>query len=177
MTGRAPDPAGPAAVSRPLEIWIVAADRAQSELEQRLGGRPVQRSATGKPWVAGGPHFNLSHSGQLALIAVCADAPVGVDLEAHRVLRNPDGLARRMCSPRELAWARRQDDLHTALLRLWVRKEALAKAEGGGIATALSGLDVLDLVVGFDGADWFVHDLADPAPGYLAAVSWRDDRP
>jgi phosphopantetheinyl transferase len=80
-----------------------------------------------------------------------------------------------MCSARELAWVTDREDLSRAVLRLWVRKEAVAKAEGGGIATALSGIDVLSPLVSARGAQWLVHDLPDPAPGYLAAVSWRAD--
>jgi 4'-phosphopantetheinyl transferase len=160
-----------------LEVWILPAAGAQASLEAMLGGRPIARSPTGKPGVTGGPHFNLSHSGDLALIARCADAPVGVDLEHARALRNPTGLARRMCSPRELTWAGRSPDLNAALLRLWVRKEAVAKAEGGGLETALSGIDVLDPIATARGSRWFVHDLPDPAPGYLAAVSWQADCP
>ncbi len=158
-----------------LEVWILPADGAPAALAGMLGGRAIERAENGKPWVVGGPHFNLSHSGDLALIAVCGDAPVGVDLERVHELRNPDGLGRRMCSARELDWAGAAVDLSAALLRLWVRKEALAKAEGGGIATALSGIDVLDPLVSARGASWFVHDLPEPAPGYLAAVSWRAD--
>ncbi len=158
-----------------LEVWILPVSDAHAGLASALGGREIKRAAEGKPWVAGGPHFNLSHSGDLALIALCPDAPVGVDLERIHALRNPDGLARRMCSQRELAWAQGHGDLDHALLRLWVRKEAVAKAEGGGIATALSGLDILDPLVRAGGASWFVHDLPEPAPGYLAAVSWRAD--
>lgn len=158
-----------------LEVWILPAAEAHGALTAALGGRTVERSEDGKPWVAGGPHFNLSHSGELALIALCADAAVGVDVERVHDLRNPGGLARRMCSARELAWVQASGDLNRAVLALWVRKEAVAKAEGGGIATALSGIDVLDPVVAARGASWFVHDLPQPAPGYLAAVAWGAD--
>lgn len=151
-----------------LDVWILPAGQARTALARLLNHRELQRDANGKPFVAGGPHFNLSHSGELALIAICPDAPVGVDLEAPRRLRNPDGLARRMCTPRELAHVQSGGDL----LRLWVRKEAVAKAHGGGLTVALSGLDVLDPVVQADGHQWLVHDLPDPAPGYVAAVSW-----
>ena len=163
-----------------LEVWILPVAEAHAGLARALGGAEVQRTAAGKPWVPGGPHFNLAHSGELALIALCPDAPVGVDLEKPRRLRNPAGLARRMCSPRELA---RLDarvgaggDLHAEVLWLWVRKEAVAKAEGGGIATALSGIDVLDPVVSARGDRFLVHDLPAPGPGYVAAVAWRADR-
>jgi 4'-phosphopantetheinyl transferase len=159
-----------------LEVWVLPAGDAHAALARRLGGREIRRSGDGKPWVAGGPHFNLSHSGGLALIAVCEDGVVGVDLEAERRLRNPDGLARRMCSPRELERVNASSDLNAALLGLWVRKEAVAKAEGGGLATALSGIDVLDPLVSAGGARWFVHDLPAPGPGYVAAVAWRADR-
>jgi hypothetical protein len=36
-------------------------------------------------------------------------------------------------------------------------------------------VDVLDPVVSARGLIWLVHDLPEPAPGYLAAVSWRAD--
>ncbi len=157
-----------------LEVWVLPAARARAGLERLLSGATIQHSETGKPWVAGGPHFNLSHSRDLALIAVCPDAPVGVDLEAPRALRNPTGLARRMCSPREREFLAASADPTAALLRLWVRKEAVAKAEGGGIATAVSGIDVLGPQVSVGGARFLVHDLAPPADGYLAAVAWAD---
>ncbi len=159
-----------------LEVWVLPAAQAHAGLARALGGAEPQRTATGKPWLPGGPHFNLSHSGELALIALCADAPVGVDLEHARGLRHPEGLARRMCSPRELAHVHGAADLTAALLALWVRKEAVAKAEGGGLVTALSGIDVLDPVVSVGGDPYLVHDLPAPARGYLAAVAWRADR-
>jgi phosphopantetheinyl transferase len=159
----------------PIGVWIMPSGDAHPALASLLGGAEIQRSADGKPFLPGGPHFNLSHSGDLALVAVCADAPVGVDLEAARVLRNREGLARRMCSERELEFLAGAEDANAALLRLWVRKEAVAKAEGGGISTALSGIDVLSPLVHARGADWFVCDLPAPADGYVAAVAWAAD--
>jgi phosphopantetheinyl transferase len=159
-----------------LEVWILPVAEAHAGLRRVLGCAEVHRSPGAKPWAEGGPHFNLSHSGELALIAVCADAPVGVDLEADRRLRNPPGLARRICTDRELAAVTASPDLNAALLRLWVRKEAVAKAEGGGLSTALSGIDVLDPLVDARGTSWCVHDLAPPGPGYVAAVAWHVGR-
>jgi 4'-phosphopantetheinyl transferase len=159
-----------------IEITAVPRARADAALLELLDGRKISRSAAGKPQVidADGSeavHFNLSHSGGWALIAV-ADGPVGIDLERPRRFRNPTGLARRLCTPRELEQVRGGED-QEGLLRLWVRKEAVAKVDGAGLLMALGGLDVLDPVVG---GQWLVHDLRPPAPGYVAAVAWRADR-
>lgn len=155
-----------------IDVWILAAADAHVALERLLGGATVTREPDGKPRVSGGPHFNLSHSGDLALVALCADTPIGVDIEAPRRLRNPAGLARRLCSDRELAHLAAAADQDSALLRLWVRKEAVAKAEGSGIALALGGLDVLTPLVRTPGVSFLVHDLAIPVAGYHAAVAW-----
>ena len=66
---------------------------------------PLERGERGKPWMPQLPnrHFNLSHSGTLALCALSAQ-PVGVDIQVVRVWR--DSLLERSCTPRERAWLR-----------------------------------------------------------------------
>ena len=63
----------------------------------------IARHPGGKPYFPDHPslHFNLSHSGGLALCALDA-APVGVDIQVVKTLR--PALPRRVCSPEELAW-------------------------------------------------------------------------
>jgi 4'-phosphopantetheinyl transferase len=46
-----------------------------------LGAPDILYEEGGKPYAAGGPHFNLSHSGNYALLAVDDDGPVGADVE------------------------------------------------------------------------------------------------
>jgi 4'-phosphopantetheinyl transferase len=62
----------------------------------------------GKPSLAGLPendrlHFNLAHSEDLAVFAVCRVCPVGVDVERLRTLKDAEGVAERFFSPRETA--------------------------------------------------------------------------
>jgi 4'-phosphopantetheinyl transferase len=82
------------------------------------------------------PHVNLTHSGELALVVTSRDAAVGIDVEKHAGRRAIDALARRALSPaeHEAFLAAPVDDRLRAFHRLWVRKEALLKMSGRGIA-------------------------------------------
>jgi 4'-phosphopantetheinyl transferase len=120
-------------------------------LSQRQGCPPAQLQIAsdghGKPFVLGAPRlfFNVSHGDDLALIAICDGFPVGVDVETGgQQLRDPR-FAAMVCSSSELSWWRRNEARDaSALLRLWVRKEAVLKALGVGLADAVSGLDLGD---------------------------------
>ncbi len=92
--------------------------------------------------------FNLSHSGDLALVAVTSGREVGIDVEvaargpldelavAARVLG--DEQARRLAALNSRARAR-------AFLRAWVAHEAVVKCLGLGLATPLEGSPPADL--------------------------------
>jgi 4'-phosphopantetheinyl transferase len=105
----------------------------------------------GKPSLRGeGPPFNLSHSHELALIAVLAGAPgagersVGVDVELIRRDRDVAALARRFLSAREREQLERlrEEELTEAFHWCWTAKEAYLKARGVGLAVPLDSFDV-----------------------------------
>jgi 4'-phosphopantetheinyl transferase len=130
-------------------------------------------------------HFNLSHSGELALLAVTTDTELGVDVEVLRPIGERDALARRFFAPDEARALSRivpaQRDL--AFFLCWTRKEAYVKAIGEGLHLPLDRFAVtLDpdqsayfLVIGDDAneaAAWSLHHLA-PAAGYVGATAIR----
>lgn len=180
--------------SSTVHVWVVPLDdplkRRRHELAHAaqdqilaayLGVEPQDlQYATlpaGKPVLADGAlEFNLSHSGELALVAVSRDLEVGVDLEHPRSFRNEAGIARRICTARELEHLAAADD-NDELLRLWVRKEAVVKATGEGLARSVNQIDVLDRRVT---SGWSCLDLPDVgsqgvrADGYRAAVALPD---
>jgi len=90
--------------------------------------------------------FNLSHSGDLALVAVALDRPVGVDLEEWERDMNHLELAERFFSPAERdalrALATSADDLVRGFFAAWSRKEAYLKASGQGVTRGLHHFDV-----------------------------------
>jgi 4'-phosphopantetheinyl transferase len=126
-------------------------------------------SDLGKPYLVDHPEvsFNLSHSGDLAVVAVAAGREVGVDVERQRPLHRPDGVARRIMTPDELARyeAADSDEKARFLLCVWARKEALVKASGQGVRTSLT---TLPCEPGPDGP-YTVVDL--DVPGYAAALA------
>lgn len=91
----------------------------------------------GKPhltWPAGaGLHFNLSHSGALAAIAVSRSCPVGIDVE--QVTSEPPiaegGLSRSELTA--LRSASSPTERAVLFYRIWTWREAVMKAEGTGL--------------------------------------------
>ena len=162
-------------------------------LNQPAAALRFEQGAHGKPALAGaargtGLHFKLSHSGGRALYAV-ARCAVGVDLERLDRTVNHAAILERVCAPRE--WAVFQslpaEQLPAAFSACWTRKEAIAKALGGGLASGLQNLDVCCREDDSPGAraslrdgqgqEWSVLNLK-PASGWIGAlaalgVDWR----
>ena len=103
----------------------------------------ILRQPKGKPFAADCPlHFNISHSGGYVACAI-SEQPLGIDLERNR--GSDLRVARRICSPRELAWlAPDQPDAPRRFLQIWTAKEAYVKYLGTGLA-ALKTADFSEL--------------------------------
>jgi 4'-phosphopantetheinyl transferase len=101
----------------------------------------------GKPSLAepgSGIRFNVSHSGELALIAVANGREVGVDVEFLRPMADREQLAAASFSSRELAEFRALPPARqqAAFFAGWTRKEAYLKARGGGLSIPLDSFAV-----------------------------------
>ncbi|OIN14401.1 4'-phosphopantetheinyl transferase family protein [Oceanisphaera psychrotolerans] len=112
-------------------------------LAERLGLAPdripIHIDARGKPRLEqAGWHFNISHSGDLLALAFGNRGSLGLDIEG-RQLSPPQitRLARRYLSEPEQQWLSRGTRPEADFLRLWTVKEAVLKADGGGIANNL----------------------------------------
>jgi 4'-phosphopantetheinyl transferase len=159
-------------------------DRPPAELELQLGEH-------GKPELPGsGVSFNLSHSGNLALLAVAnGELRLGIDVEEMAAQRAHDRLARRFFSTHEadryagLPERERVD----AFYRLWTRKEAYLKAWGTGLTFSSrrftletspgSGKLLLatEMPLDRDPRAWWFESV-DPGRGYAATVCWQGER-
>lgn len=114
-------------------------------LGEEPAGLEFEYGERGKPLLPAhaGVHFNLSHSGDRALIAMTRLAPVGVDLELHKEIE-VEAVGRRTFSAAEYEGllALPQEERYAAFFRIWTRKEAVVKARGTGFGADLKGFDV-----------------------------------
>jgi 4'-phosphopantetheinyl transferase len=161
--------------------------RARAALRRILAGETgraphalaIDYGAHGKPRLPDHPglHFNLSHSGEFAVIATSTLGEVGIDLEALRPRSDLLPVARRFFAAHEAdAVAACEGEARSrAFLRLWTRKEAVLKATGRGIGveTRVIAVGVDDCMprprVDFDPRPLLLRDV-ELAPGYLAAA-------
>ncbi|MDA8019285.1 MAG: 4'-phosphopantetheinyl transferase superfamily protein [Thermoanaerobaculia bacterium] len=88
--------------------------------------------------------FNLSHSSDLALLAVTLGREVGIDVERLNPKAETTRLARRFFAPEERdALEHSGSDQHVAdFFRVWTLKEAYLKAVGTGLGRSLSSFAV-----------------------------------
>lgn len=99
----------------------------------------------GKPALYDHPlEFNLSHSGDFALIAITQVRKVGVDVERIRSGISSHVIAQQYFSASEVAEleALPLEKRESAFFTCWTRKEAYIKAQGLGLSLALESFDV-----------------------------------
>jgi 4'-phosphopantetheinyl transferase len=117
----------------------------------------------GKPLAVDGLELGVSHSGDLALVAI-ARRPIGVDVEAHREVDVERLAATFAASTRDELRALAGPQQRAAFFRCWTRHEARAKCVGLGLALAHDPAP----------AGWWIESLAIDA-GYSAAIAARGE--
>jgi 4'-phosphopantetheinyl transferase len=103
---------------------------------------------SGKPTLEGvgdGLHFNVSHCGPMALLAVARGYEVGVDVERIREGLHEGAIAQRVLGDEagRLAMIASPEDRTRAFFRSWVRHEAVVKCRGVGLLD-LAGEEPID---------------------------------
>ena len=104
----------------------------------------VERSIYGKPYIPGGPSFNLSHSGSHLAIAICEKEPIGFDIEQLDTKLDFSRLTESCFSTHELRQlnSMTHSNRRSAFFIGWTRKEAILKGLGTGFCIAPSDFDV-----------------------------------
>jgi len=141
---------------RPQDIPIVLNDYGKPELESKA------------------LFFNVSHSGDLVLVAACRNHPIGVDVECIRPVDDVDQLITQYFSPREARELRGlpHGSRLPAFFACWTRKEAYVKARGQGLSLPLDEFDVPTDVR--SASNWHSVDTRDSPPWFIVALPVRE---
>lgn len=99
----------------------------------------------GKPFLIDFPNiqFNLSHSGEAALVAISKDSPLGIDLEFFKK-SSFAGIAKQMFSARENNILNNSSFSIKPMVffKIWTQKEAVIKADGIGMNSFTKNFEV-----------------------------------
>ena len=163
--------------------WVVGRGLLRRLLGAYLGARPADvrlcYNSHGKPALTGesdrgGVKFNVSHSGELMLLAVAQGRNVGVDVERVRPVPDARDLAARYFAPSEAAVLDRLPApvRERAFFQCWTRKEAYVKAHGLGMTLPL---DQFAVTLGIGESARLINTDHDPAQ--LGRWTLRDVSP
>jgi 4'-phosphopantetheinyl transferase len=123
----------------------------------------VARNVNNKPFIAGWDAFNISHSGEMVVLAH-GNTEIGIDIEKTENLDHESLLYN--FHPNEQDVVRRSADAQNEFYHIWVKKEAALKAIGVGIISEMALADCSGLLLSYKGLDWCFH-LLDLMPGYI----------
>jgi len=145
-----------------------------AHLKQPPASLVFRAGPAGKPFIVTPPgtaplHFNLSHSGNLVLVAFSATHEVGIDVERLDPSTDCAAVAERIFPPDDYrAWSSLPPAGQLpAFFQLWTRHEARLKALGHGLAESPDDASIAALPC---------IDLTLPS-GYAGAVAFRAPPP
>ncbi len=106
--------------------------------ELNAHGKPLIANSLSRPL-----HFNLSHTQNLAALAVTRCAPIGIDVEKIKAVEQVRGLAERCFADGEIAFVFSGDKaaVMERFFKLWTLKEAYIKAHGCGMSLSLHSVE------------------------------------
>jgi len=131
--------AGHAALRSLLSVYLKI-EASQIRFFSGVNGKP----ALAPPLAATGLEFNLSHSNELALVAVAHGKAVGVDVECIKRNFDFEEIARRFFTAGEVAalFELPQPLQREAFFKCWTSKEAFLKAKGTGLSGRLDEVGI-----------------------------------
>ncbi len=167
---------------RDRRVFVITRGALRSLLAGRLGVSPSEirfrYGSAGKPSLAdlasgGELHFNVTHAGSLALIAITRAGEIGIDVEPVRDLPDWEGVARLVFDAGQVAQLKSRSEpmRMQAFFRAWTRKEAVAKARGTGLGgTELKGPFSVNTFC--FSPNWVASIAASRAGGFLRCRFW-----
>ena len=92
-------------------------------ISKNLSADKILYNENGKPYLKDGPYFNLSHSGEYAVLAIDKSREVGIDIQSIKEK-----------SETAIKYVSKEDLPLNDMFRLWSNKESLIKCLGANIS-------------------------------------------
>lgn len=149
-------------------VGIMIASKLLTDLQTGVDIQQLYYCSNGKPLLPKGYSISIAHSGNIVLCACCATGNVGVDVET---VENRNNVAYEdYLTPAEITALRIAQDPNLNFKQMWVRKEAVLKADGIGLLHPLNELDVTLNTAQLLDTIYYLHNI-EIAMGYVAAVA------
>lgn len=111
------------------------------EFSKNAYGKPSLKTDYNYPPI----HFNISHSGDILILAFSMNASIGIDVEIVRNISELNGVINMACTDFEQETIKnlKRSEQNNHFLKLWTSKEAFIKAIGLGLSFPLKNLEII----------------------------------
>ena len=123
---------------------------------QKLHSLAVTRD--GKPFIPGGPAFNISHSVDMVVLAVISSGAVGIDIEKIRPVDMAD-YSRYLPEVANLPEEYDANRVNNIFFDCWTQKEAVLKGCGKGLLAPMEEVIIKEGTALFNETTWFIKKL------------------
>lgn len=112
----------------------------------------------GKPFFKNGPDFNISHSGNITICAICDGINIGVDIEKISAI-NLDDFESYM-SEEQWCLIKQAKDPYSVFFSFWTIKESVIKADGKGLSIPLTEVNLENSMVDLYNKKWHIKEIS-----------------
>ena len=132
-------------------------------IKKYLPSEEIKETKNKKPYLENGPYFNISHSGEFAVLAICESCDIGVDIEQVNE-KKVDAIKFTLCEDEK-----KINDVNN-LFRMWSNKESLIKCMSSNLndIRKLNGLP-LEGYRSINGEDYYTRSMI--YEGYSLSVT------
>ena len=119
--------------------------------------KDIRFSEFEKPYFDDSIDFNISHSGEFILCAICLHSKIGIDVEEIKPVSFSDFTM--FFSNKEWNEIENAANSTTEFYRHWTQKEAFLKAIGMGLNVPLNEVEISDNKIKWGNGEWFLQKI------------------
>jgi len=117
----------------------------------------IQFDPYNRPFIPGDIDFNISHSGNRIIVAICKGARIGIDIEKIRPL---DVMKfKNYLQPEEVTQLQKSDNPLNLFFELWTKKESIIKADGRGLFKTIKNIKLANSMGTLEKNQWHLKEI------------------